>query len=129
MLAKKRPKILVNLVREICGQSNKINIRTKNLKLAYVIECLYNVSGQRLIMPLSFLVTLYSQQLSRCKAVNKMIAILSPGGSYQHISNWLFEATSKCSEFPPGDAKVMLDNAQKIGKTGRLSLMHSSHQA
>ena len=68
-----------------------------------------------------FFTNLVTTKLTKCKLTSNILGRLSPGGTYQHIFNWIKEVTeSPLLTVPSGDVKYMFDNSQKIGKTWQL---------
>ena len=113
-----RPKSVQAFAKLLCGVKSHAAATLQTTKMAMLIENLYGIHGRCLVLPLSFLINLVITKLSKCKLTSNILGRLSPGGTYQHIFNWVKEVTeSPLLTVPSGDVKYMFDNSQKIGKT------------
>ena len=98
-----RPKSVHSFVKLLCGLKNHATTTLQTTKMAMLIENLYGFHGRCLVLPLSFLTNLVTTKLT-----SNILGRLSPGGTYQHIFNWIKEVTEfPLLTVPSGDVKYM----------------------
>jgi hypothetical protein len=112
-----RNKTLLNFLIGIACEGEGIPVLGQsNLSLlALTVELIYKIRNNKLILPVSFLQSLYIYTKTGSKLASDMSGKTSAGGGYKTMQRWMSIQSEKNQvAFPDSDVMILFDNEQVV---------------
>lgn len=113
-----RNKVLMSIICGILDKGDLNNLHENELfTISIIIEQIYNLRFNKLVLPTSFLLNLYIYMITGSKMCVDAMSSILPCGSYGTVRNWLQNLSADQIQYPTeGSLMNVFDNSQVIGK-------------
>ncbi|CAG2237719.1 unnamed protein product [Mytilus edulis] len=88
----------------------------ENMKIAVcrIVEQVYALRYQKLVAPISFLLSLNIYSKTSSRAVVDLVSKTSPSGTYNTLQKWISKSGTSAPPCPPGTVMAAFDNEQVV---------------
>ncbi|CAG2237735.1 unnamed protein product [Mytilus edulis] len=93
-----------------------ISDAAENMKIAVcrIVEQIYALRYQKLVAPISFLLSLNIYSKTSSRAVVDLVSKTSPSGTYNTLQKWISKSGTSAPPCPPGTVMAAFDNEQVV---------------
>ncbi|XP_063404446.1 uncharacterized protein LOC134687918 [Mytilus trossulus] len=125
----KRNNVLLNFLKGITLFDPNRSTEPQKITLCRAVEHVYGLISQKLVAPLSFLLSLNIYARTSSRSVIDLIAKSSPSGCYKTLQKWISNAGNEVQPCPQRPLMFGFDNEQIIGYKRGISAENRSRSS